>query len=180
MKKKNTRRFEAKQETIVHDIQIIMKKLRATSLRIDQNMMDSIDSPPMVRIIWDRGCRRYISECAAWPSNLDNLRAAQLAIDYTWRIAEAYGVSITDKASDGLLERIFGALEAPLDPNILLLGEGTLWWEILGIDPQASKATIVNAYRALSKVHHPDVGGNPDDFIRLQNAYRQGIEQAKG
>ena len=174
----SSRRFEAKQETMVRELQQLMKKLGATSLRIDQEVMGD---PPVVRIIFDRVGRRYISECSTWPSSLDNLRAAQLAIEYTWRIAEAYGVSLVDeKLADGLLERLFGALEAPLDPGILLLGGGQQWFEVLGVDAKASKAAIINAYRALAKVHHPDAGGSPEDFIRLQNAYRDGIAQAKG
>ena len=172
------RRFEAKQETIVRELQQLMKKLGATSLRIEQDVMGD---PPQVRVLFDRAGRRYISECDTWPSSLDNLRAAQLAIEYTWRIAEAYGVTLMDEASSGgLLERLFGTLEAPLDPNILLLGSGKLWWEILGVDPKASRAAIVNAYRALVKVHHPDVGGSAEDFLRLQGAYREGIEKAGG
>jgi hypothetical protein len=50
----------------------------------------------------------------------DNLRAAQLAIEYTYRIGEAYGVNYTEVKHQDLFERIFAALEALLDPNVLL------------------------------------------------------------
>jgi hypothetical protein len=31
----------------------------------------------------------------------------------------------------------------------------------------------------LSKIHHPDVGGSPDDFRKLRKAYVQAIAQLK-
>lgn len=46
----------------------------------------------------------------------------------------------------------------------------------MGIEADASRETITNAYRALAKIHHPDSGGNPDDFRRLRTAYETGVE----
>jgi hypothetical protein len=168
------RRFEAKQTTIIRELQSLMQKLGATSLRIDTpNLLD--ESDVLARITFDRHAKRYISVCDRWDHWVDNLRAAQLAIEYTWRIAEGYGVSINENA---ILDRIFAALEAPLDPNILLLGDGNgEWWEVLGVAPDASGAAIVNAYKALAKVHHPDMGGRKEDFIRLKTAYEKGISE---
>ena len=39
-------------------------------------------------------------------------------------------------------------------------------------DPQgASSAEIKKAYRALSKSHHPDKGGDPKKFMKISKAY---------
>lgn len=171
------RRFDAKQQTIIRDLQAILTKLGATSLKLNSpNLLD--DSDVEAVITFDRAGRRYRVACDRWGHWLDNLRAAQLAIEYTWRIAEGYGVETSDEE---LLTRIFGALEAPLDPDLLLLGDGSAaWYDVLGVEPAASKAAIVNAFRALSKVHHPDAGGRSDDFVRLKKAYEEGIKAAGG
>ena len=49
------------------------------------------------------------------------------------------------------------------------------WWEVLGVKPDANKEAIRNAYRALSKVHHPDAGGDPETFQRLSQAYKEAL-----
>lgn len=151
-----------------------MTRLDSTSLKIEQ---DVLGEDTTATITFDRMGICYISRCANYDHYMDNLRAAQLAIEYTWHIAESYGVDLLEEDAAGdLLERIFGTLEAPLDPNILMLGDGSEnWWEVLGVSKDANKAAIVNAFRALSKVHHPDAGGEKLDFQRLQDAYREGI-----
>ncbi len=172
-----TRRFSAQRQTIIRDLVKVMKSLDATSLKInEQNLLDDDDVSAM--ITFDRAGVRYISKCKTWDYFADNLRAAQLAITYTWRIVEGYGVEyLEDHTMDEMLQKVFGWLEAPLDPNILLLGSGDNWWDILDVDPNSTtKAAIVNRFRALSKVHHPDVGGKAKKFIQLKEAYEQGIE----
>ena len=44
-------------------------------------------------------------------------------------------------------------------------------YEILGITPDADHETIKKAFRDLSKLHHPDVGGDENKFIEIKNAY---------
>lgn len=43
--------------------------------------------------------------------------------------------------------------------------------EILGVNPGASDEEIKRVYRQKSKIHHPDMGGNMHDFLRIQEAY---------
>jgi len=45
-------------------------------------------------------------------------------------------------------------------------------YEVLGIELSASDETIVAAYRARVKEHHPDVGGDAESFRRIADAYR--------
>jgi hypothetical protein len=49
---------------------------------------------------------------------------------------------------------------------------------ILGVRADASADEIRRRYRELAKVCHPDAGGDPASFIRLQQAYQQLLEQS--
>jgi DnaJ-class molecular chaperone len=44
-------------------------------------------------------------------------------------------------------------------------------YEVLGVSRKADQDEIKRAYRDLSKVHHPDKGGDPEKFKELNNAY---------
>lgn len=46
-------------------------------------------------------------------------------------------------------------------------------WSVLGVKRDASADDIKAAYRRLARDHHPDLGGDPDRFIEIQNAYQQ-------
>ena len=45
------------------------------------------------------------------------------------------------------------------------------YYNILGIARNASTVEIKKAYKKASMKHHPDRGGNSDDFIKVQQAY---------
>jgi len=45
------------------------------------------------------------------------------------------------------------------------------YYKVLGIDKSASKEEIKKAYRKLSLKHHPDKGGDVNDFKKLNEAY---------
>ena len=53
------------------------------------------------------------------------------------------------------------------------------WHAILGVSANANKATIINAFKALARVHHPDSGGDSETFIKLRKAYEEGISNLK-
>ena len=38
------------------------------------------------------------------------------------------------------------------------------YYEILGIDEGATNVEITKAYRKMAFLHHPDKGGDPDEF----------------
>ena len=42
---------------------------------------------------------------------------------------------------------------------------------VLGIPSGASDREIKSAYRKHARLHHPDVGGDPDEFKKTQEAY---------
>lgn len=48
---------------------------------------------------------------------------------------------------------------------------GEQWWTILGVKADVARQEIDAAYRALRSKHHPDKGGDPEQFQRVQRAY---------
>lgn len=51
------------------------------------------------------------------------------------------------------------------------------WWEWLGVDRGAREDEIRTAFRTLAKNYHPDVGGNQEDFLKIQAAFDQAIKE---
>ena len=45
------------------------------------------------------------------------------------------------------------------------------YYNILGVNRNASTGKIKKAYKRASMQHHPDRGGNSDEFIKVQQAY---------
>jgi len=169
------RRFSATQQSTVRDLQRVMTKIGATSLRLEQDVIGG-----GVKVIFDRAGKRYVRECVKWTDSIDNLRAIGLQIEYLYRALEVYGVDMSETTFDQEFDAIFGGFLAAPDDTSLLLGSGkSAWHEVLGVEGNATKADIHNAFRALSKIHHPDVGGDKDDFVRLRNAYDEGMKVSK-
>lgn len=169
------RRFSAQQTTIVKDLQRVMTNISATSLRIEQDVMGG-----GVKVVFDRAGKRYVRECAKYENSLDNLRVIGLQIEYLYRALEVYAEDIVESSFDIEFDRIFSGFLATPDDTALLLGDGKApWYEILGVKPEATRADIRNAFRALSLVHHPDRGGKDEDFKRINDAFREGMKVAK-
>lgn len=165
------RRFSATSQTTTRDLQRVMTTLGATSLKINQDVMDG-----KVEVIFDRRGMRYKLSADTWEDSLDNLRAIGLTITYLYRALEAYGVTIEEKKFDSIFDQLFGGFIATPDDTVLMLGSGgASWWEVLGVEPNADVQAVKNAFRALAKTHHPDAGGDPEDFKRLRGAYDQAL-----
>lgn len=45
------------------------------------------------------------------------------------------------------------------------------YFEVLGVKPDATDEMVKKAYRQKIKKHHPDTGGNMQDFLKIQEAY---------
>ena len=58
--------------------------------------------------------------------------------------------------------------------------EGMDPWEILGVKRSSSTEDIRAAWRELARKHHPDAGGEAEDFKRIQWAFEQIVGGAAG
>jgi len=118
----------------------------------------------------DRGIAVYFTyegdpvvfACDKWNTCEDNLQAIRKAIE-AFRGLERWGVS-------DLLKRAFTGFKALPEQTA-----GRKWWEALDVDKSAEESEIKDAYRRLVKLHHPDNGGNADDFRAINEAYKQAL-----
>lgn len=169
------RRFTARNERVTSDFYRLMTDLGATSLKINQDVMNN-----KVEVIFDRAGMRYVFRCEKWDNVADNLRAIYHSIRFLHKAITEYGVVNEEVEFDEVFQRVFGGFLATPDDSALLLSDGRApWWEVLGVEQTADRAAIVNAFRALAKIHHPDAGGNPEDFRKLRKAYDDAMAQIK-
>jgi hypothetical protein len=170
------RRFSAQQGTVISQLTSTMKKMGCTSLKIDQgDLLD--DKAVEVGITFDRNGRRYVFKCSSYPHKLDNLRAAQLTIEYLYRALEAYGVKTSEESlANKIFDNFLLGFEATPDDGILKLTAGNEWYEGLNVSKNATLIDVKNAYKSLCRVYHPDNGGSHDNFLRLKKAYDEGVK----
>ena len=166
------RRFSAQESTVKRELHNVMKKIDATSLKIS---LDEFSGE--VEVIFDRGGKRYTKTCSKWENSLDNLRAIQLSIEYLYRAVEIYGIDSQEEFNN-LFDQTFIGIEATPGDSVLMIGNVTNWWEVLGINKGSDKKEIKNAYKSMARVHHPDSGGNAEQFRKVREAYDKALEVA--
>ncbi len=167
------RRFNARPETVKKELMRVMNNIEATSLKIEQDEFTG-----EVKVIFDRDGKRYTKSCKRWPESLDNLRAIQLSIEYLYRALEIYGVESAEEFNK-IFNQIFIGMETTPDDDVLKIENKSEWYDILGVSKEANKQDIINAYKSLSKVHHPDMGGDKGSFIKLRKAYEEGVKHGQ-
>lgn len=166
------RRFSAKESTVKKELHNTIKKIDATSLKIS---LDEFSGE--VEVIFDRDGKRYTKTCSRWENSLDNLRAIQLSIEYLYRAVEIYGIESQEEFNN-LFNQTFVGIEATPDDSVLMIGNATNWWEILGIKKEANEKEIKNAYKSMARVHHPDSGGDVEQFKKIREAYNEALRVA--
>lgn len=89
----------------------------------------------------------------------DNLAAIAATLDAMRAIERHGGAEILNRAFTG-----FTAIEHEARQH---------WSEVLGVPRNACREEIDTAHRRLRSQHHPDKGGSPDQFQRIQQAYAE-------
>lgn len=113
---------------------------------------------PGIAVYFEYKGKQMTFACDRWDRARDNVRAIQKTIE-ALRGIERWG------ASD-MMERAFTAFEALPAPS---------WHQALGVAHGATRDDVKNSFRALAKIHHPDRGGDRDQFDIISRAYEAGL-----
>jgi hypothetical protein len=103
--------------------------------------------------------------CDTYERPWENIYALAKGIEAI-RGMERWGVS-------EFIERAFTGFKALPEKS-----SGSEWWNVLGVNQNASKDDIKKAYRSLATVHHPDNGGDKNMFASVNEAYQQAMKTA--
>lgn len=95
----------------------------------------------------------------------DNLAAIAATLEYMRGIERHGGAEILDRAISGLT-----ALPAPT------AGQRD-WWTVLAVNTDATVDEVREAYRRLSREHHPDRGGSQERMAELNAARDQALRE---
>ena len=145
-----------------------LRRLRADKTVLSTNVKLRIDGQPYSNQpqVADPGAAVYFElkgkpislACDKWNRVEDNVFAIAKHIE-SLRAQDRWGVGSIEQAFRGYL-----ALPA--------VGESSAstWWQTLGVSVNASPDQVREAYRILVKKLHPDRGGDPEMFHRLQRA----------
>jgi len=123
--------------------------------------------------------REYRYICDKYIHPADNYRAAQVALDYMWRIHEDYCVRA--EGGDFNMETLMKGFRVLKNQEVLLAlpAEKKHPWEILGVDRNATIEEVHKAYRKMAKENHPDKGGDTEAMQRLTAAKDEMLELAQ-
>lgn len=155
---------ELKMLRVYEDDVVISTNVRT---RLDGLPVSGAPEPadPGVAVYWRKN---RSSKCIAvdiYTKVADNLAAIAATIDAMRAIERHGGAEI--------LDRVFLGFQSLPPPN------GDAWWQILGFDTSAglTRSSVDDAYREFAKKHHPDVGGDPELFKKLNQAIAEARRQ---
>lgn len=142
---------------------IVISSNVATYMRGGQEIMYADQSAakedPGVAVYYTWNKEQYALACDKWNAVVDNLQALMKTVDAI-RGIERWGTGDMMKAA-------FAGFKA------LPESKETAWYDVLGVTMNSDEATIKEAYRKKVMQHHPDRGGNNDEFNIIQKAYQQ-------
>lgn len=170
------RRFSAQISTAQKGLRNVMEKMGVTSYKVTEEngsriiIMFVLEDEMLVQ-------REYRYICDQFEHPADNYRAAQLSLDYLWRIYEDYQV----RADGGevSLDTIFKGFRVLKSQEVLLsLPDPSKMkpWETLGVSRDANEDEINKAMRKITKEQHPDKGGDLKFFQRATAARKEMLE----
>lgn len=164
--------FETSREQLFAELRRMgaTKIILSTNIPIRQDGMPYADlarrriPDPGVAIYFHfRGSQRSLA-CDKWERLEDNLHALELTIE-AMRGLERWGAS-------SILERAFTGFTAlPAPPQ---------WWDVLGVQPEASLETCERVYREKIMRAHPDVGGTEGMAASLNWAIEEARKAKRG
>lgn len=111
----------------------------------------------------DRRRVPFVVACDAYNKVTSNLRAVGVTIE-ALRAIQRHGAS-------EMLEQAFTGFAA-----LPSASTSKPWWEVLGVERDATSEEVMGAYRELARIHHPDAGGSHERMVEINAA----LSVAKG
>lgn len=182
------RRYEATQQTTMRDLVRIMKRIGASSLKIEseEDFLSTKGKNPAATIRFVRGNLMYRITQNRWQDNLDNLRSIQQRLYHLWKAVDPddeFDMSEENawrhnkaqiEAFNRMFEQTFVGYAATPDEMILMLGDGSQpWYEVLGVPQDALKSQIDNAFKAMARDLHPDLAADEQDRAERTTAMQR-------
>jgi hypothetical protein len=181
------RHFRADERTTMPALMRLMKKIGAENVSLKRDIMGTSKA---AEITFDRSFREYNYQRKGYDGEVkryhvlmdtydhpdDNLRALYLSLEYQYKLLELYAPKQTVTQMKAGFDKVFGEWEMgqPVDVSRILTA-GARWWEIMGTSEKPSKDELQHAYHALSRLHHPDKGGDETMMKRVNLAYAEGL-----
>ncbi len=163
-----------------HEIVRQLRLMGASNVIISSNMRYRADGLPYanqgyiedtgVAVYFDLNGEQQCIPCDKWRSLGDNLRAISKTIE-ALRGIERWGAKEMVNAAFRGFKALPSSFEMPASSR-----PHRDWFEVLEVPQSADSITVKASYRSLLKLHHPDVGGEPDDFKEIQNAYAEWLK----
>lgn len=126
-----------------------------------------------VAVYFTHNRKSVVMACDKWEEIGENIRAIGLTIEAI-RGMDRWGVSqMIERTFDG-----FKALPAPKATQGIY-PQNLDWHSVLNLKGVVTYAAVTEAYKKRIKEAHPDHGGSNDEFIAVQNAYKQAKEHYK-
>jgi DnaJ domain len=104
--------------------------------------------------------KSFVIACDTYRKLVWNLRAIGMTVE-ALRTIQRHGAS-------SMLEQAFTGFAA-LPPAEYVKP----WWEVLGVDENATREEIRDAMRELAKIHHPDAGGSQARMAEINAAFER-------
>lgn len=169
-------RFQVEFVKARQDLLTELRRLNASDVVLSSNVPlrrdglpavpDREPEDPGVALYFNRSKRGYVIACDQFTRVRWNLRAIGATIE-ALRSIERYGTtSMLEQAFSG-----FAALPAGPTPKA--------WTEVLGMPPNSPANAIRAVYLELTKIHHPDVGGDAARMAEINVAYDQAMKEVE-
>lgn len=131
-------------------------------LRLDGSPRSGQPEPkdPGVALYFQMQGKDTVLACDKWDRVADNIAAIAKHIE-ALRGIDRWGV--------GTAAQAFAGYQALPEPE--------QWFQVLGVQPNATKAEITAAYREKARGAHPDTGGSDAAMARLNAARDAGLEK---
>lgn len=168
--KSKARRFDAVEGKSKAELRSILERMGVGDTYDIKEYADTT-----CRVAFERDGKEYHFICDEFNNHPDNLRACGKAIEFIFRAYEDYCVRTSDVPRE--FGTIFSGFRVTEGQKVLAISDGKKpCWVVLGLQRDSTKTEIRSRYKVLAREHHPDQGGDAEEFKRINTATEEFLE----